>query len=75
MGLFDVFKRKEEKPEEKPMAEPKSKKPRKAKVVKTAKDLALSGGRVASFLEEEERSSKREKDSEMIGVPNKKLRL
>ena len=40
MGLFDVFKRKEEKPEEKPMAEPKSKKPRKAKVVKTAKDLA-----------------------------------
>ena len=40
MGLFDVFKKKEEKPVEKPAAEPKAKKPRKAKVVKTAKDLA-----------------------------------
>jgi hypothetical protein len=36
MGLFDVFKKKEEKP----VAELKAKKPRKAKVVKTAKDLA-----------------------------------
>jgi hypothetical protein len=38
MGLFDVFKKKDEKPVA--VAEPKAKKPRKAKVVKTAKDLA-----------------------------------
>jgi hypothetical protein len=36
MGLFDVFKKKEETP----VAEPKASKPRKAKVVKTAKELA-----------------------------------
>ena len=50
MGLFDVFKRKEEKPEEKPMAEPKSKKPRKAKVVKTAKDLATEQNELKSIV-------------------------
>jgi len=38
MGLFDVFKKKDETPVV--AAEPKVKKPRKAKVVKTAKDLA-----------------------------------
>ena len=41
MGLFDVFKKKEEAPPPPVVeAEPKVKKPRKAKAVKSAKDIA-----------------------------------